>query len=260
MRRLGLKSVMIVPMVARGRTLGAITFAWAESGRRYNSIDLALAEELARRAALALDNALLYAEAQQLNTELENRVAVRTAQLETTNASLVSEIAERRQAEEQVRVLNAELEQRVAERTAQLEELNRDLKIEISERQTDQPRRCALYCGARANSITSARPSARCARRMKSCRLCCRAAIFAKRAARPSRSLTSRGPTTTPPQQCTILAAWNNEADLPAFVGQRLTLEDYGLIPPYSRHEPIVIEDIRTQRELSEPFASALKF
>jgi len=48
-RRLGLKSAMIVPLVARGRTLGAITLAWAESGRRYRPIDLALAEELARQ-------------------------------------------------------------------------------------------------------------------------------------------------------------------------------------------------------------------
>jgi len=59
-RQLQLRSVMIVPLAARDRTLGAITFA-AESGRRYTPLDLALAEELARRAALALDNALLYA-------------------------------------------------------------------------------------------------------------------------------------------------------------------------------------------------------
>jgi GAF domain-containing protein len=62
--QLQLRSVMIVPLAARDRTLGAITFAAAESGRRYTSLDLALAEELARRAGSALDNALLYAEAQ----------------------------------------------------------------------------------------------------------------------------------------------------------------------------------------------------
>ncbi|MBV9454579.1 MAG: PAS domain S-box protein [Rubrobacter sp.] len=58
--RLGLKSYMIVPLVARGRTLGAITLVAAESGRRYGQADLELAEELARRAALAVDNARLY--------------------------------------------------------------------------------------------------------------------------------------------------------------------------------------------------------
>src|SRR5918911_1488614 len=60
LQRLGLKSYMIVPLVARGRTLGAITLVSAESGRRYESADLELAEELARLAALAVDNARLY--------------------------------------------------------------------------------------------------------------------------------------------------------------------------------------------------------
>ncbi len=60
LRRLGLKSYMIVPLVARGRTLGAITLVSAESGRRYRWAELELAEELARRAALAVDNAGLY--------------------------------------------------------------------------------------------------------------------------------------------------------------------------------------------------------
>ena len=78
----------------------------------------------------------LYEEAQRLNTESDkHRVLTRTTQSETANIQLVREIAERRQAEEQVRVLNVELEQRVAERTAQLEQVNRDLTIEIEERQ-----------------------------------------------------------------------------------------------------------------------------
>lgn len=62
LRQLQLRSIMIVPMVARGRTLGAITFAGAESGRTYGEDDLVLAEELARRAAMAVDNARLYTE------------------------------------------------------------------------------------------------------------------------------------------------------------------------------------------------------
>jgi serine phosphatase RsbU (regulator of sigma subunit) len=60
LRGLGLKSYMVVPLVARGRTLGAITLVSAESGRRYGQAELELAEELARRAALAVDNARLY--------------------------------------------------------------------------------------------------------------------------------------------------------------------------------------------------------
>jgi PAS domain S-box-containing protein len=65
MREIGFTSAMIVPLVARGRTLGAITLVSAESGRRYEEADLELAEELARRAALAVDNAQLYDEAQK---------------------------------------------------------------------------------------------------------------------------------------------------------------------------------------------------
>ena len=60
LRKLGLKSYMIVPLVARGRTLGVITLVSAESGRRYSEADLELAEELAHHAALAVDNARLY--------------------------------------------------------------------------------------------------------------------------------------------------------------------------------------------------------
>src|SRR5215217_4715601 len=60
LQELGLKSYVIVPLVARGRTLGAITLVSAESGRRYGQAELELAEELARRAALAVDNARLY--------------------------------------------------------------------------------------------------------------------------------------------------------------------------------------------------------
>ncbi len=65
MRQIGFASAMIVPLVARGRTLGAITLVSAESGRRYEKADLELDEELACRGALAVDNARLYDEAQR---------------------------------------------------------------------------------------------------------------------------------------------------------------------------------------------------
>jgi PAS domain S-box-containing protein len=71
MRQVGFTSVMILPLVARGRTLGAITLVTAESGRRYEAGDLAVAEDLARRAALAVDNARLYEEAQKEIAERE---------------------------------------------------------------------------------------------------------------------------------------------------------------------------------------------
>ena len=65
LRELGLRSYMIVPMIARGRTLGAITLFSAESGRRYGPEDLEQAETLVRRAAMAVDNARLYEEARR---------------------------------------------------------------------------------------------------------------------------------------------------------------------------------------------------
>ncbi|HEV7839079.1 MAG TPA: CHASE3 domain-containing protein [Gemmatimonadaceae bacterium] len=60
MRELQIKSALIVPMIARGRTLGALTLISTRKGRRYGESDLALAMEIATRAALAIDNAQLY--------------------------------------------------------------------------------------------------------------------------------------------------------------------------------------------------------
>jgi PAS domain S-box-containing protein len=59
-RDLQMRSAMVVPLRARERTLGAITFIFAESGRQYSTHELELAEELGRRAGLALDHARLY--------------------------------------------------------------------------------------------------------------------------------------------------------------------------------------------------------
>jgi serine phosphatase RsbU (regulator of sigma subunit) len=58
----GMRSAIIVPMTTRGRTLGALTFVTGRSGRRFDEQDAALATELARRCATALDNARLYTE------------------------------------------------------------------------------------------------------------------------------------------------------------------------------------------------------
>ena len=66
LRELGLRSFMIVPLVARGKVLGAITLAAADSGRSYTPVDLMTAQDLARRAALAIDNARMYEEVQQV--------------------------------------------------------------------------------------------------------------------------------------------------------------------------------------------------
>jgi PAS domain S-box-containing protein len=66
LRELGLRSFMCVPLVAFDRVLGAITLVTSEeSGRSYDEADLGFAEELARRAATAIENARLYAEMEE---------------------------------------------------------------------------------------------------------------------------------------------------------------------------------------------------
>ena len=67
LRELGMRSAMIVPMRAHGRTLGAISLIAAESGRRFTERDLPMAEELARRSALAIENAELFQAAAAAN-------------------------------------------------------------------------------------------------------------------------------------------------------------------------------------------------
>jgi PAS domain S-box-containing protein len=98
-RKFGVKSAMILPMVARGHTLGVITLLWAGSGERYTRVDVVLAEELARRAAISIDNRRLYMEVQTINSELETRVTKRTEQLHSLISALRSEISEREKAE-----------------------------------------------------------------------------------------------------------------------------------------------------------------
>jgi len=69
-RQLGLTSAIAVPLTARGRTAGILTLVSAESGRHYGRQDLRLAEDLGRRAGLAVDNAHLYSESQRILEEL----------------------------------------------------------------------------------------------------------------------------------------------------------------------------------------------
>ena len=64
-RELGFQSYMCVPLMTRDEILGVISFVAAESGRRYGPDDLALAEELARRAGTAVENAHLYREVEE---------------------------------------------------------------------------------------------------------------------------------------------------------------------------------------------------
>ena len=71
LRRLGVCSIMSVPLLARGRTLGAMTLVSSDPERRYGEEDLSLAEGLAYRCALAVDNARLYRERSHIARTLQ---------------------------------------------------------------------------------------------------------------------------------------------------------------------------------------------
>ena len=76
-RDLGLVSAMVVPLRARERTLGALSLVAAESRRRFTSDDLEVAEDLARRAALAVENAMLYGREHQAAVTLQRSLLPR---------------------------------------------------------------------------------------------------------------------------------------------------------------------------------------
>ncbi len=71
LRGLGMRSVIVVPLTARGRTHGTLTLVMAESGRTYGDDDVAFATELARRAATAIDTARLYQDRDQVARTLQ---------------------------------------------------------------------------------------------------------------------------------------------------------------------------------------------
>jgi GAF domain-containing protein len=73
-RELNLRSALVVPLKARGRTLGTITFIRAETDQRYTPADLAVAEDLGRRAGVAIDNALLFSQTRDVALQLQHAV------------------------------------------------------------------------------------------------------------------------------------------------------------------------------------------
>jgi signal transduction histidine kinase len=88
LRELDIQSAMLLPMFIRERIYGVMTLVITGSERRFDLKDLDFAQEIARRAMLALENARLYEESQKINAHLEQRVAKRTQELEAINREL----------------------------------------------------------------------------------------------------------------------------------------------------------------------------
>ncbi|MEX0717668.1 MAG: PAS domain S-box protein [Planctomycetaceae bacterium] len=89
-RELGLASYIAVPLKAHDRTLGVLTFATAESGRRFRPDDLDVAEDLARRATIAIENAQLYQEVREAGRRKDEFLAMLAHELRNPLAPIRS--------------------------------------------------------------------------------------------------------------------------------------------------------------------------
>ncbi|MET0341609.1 MAG: ATP-binding protein [Polyangiales bacterium] len=85
-------SMLVVPVSARGHTLGALTFVTARARRRFQQSDVPFAEELARRAAMAIDNALLYDQAQRAVHARENLLAIVSHDLQSPLSAILMRV------------------------------------------------------------------------------------------------------------------------------------------------------------------------
>jgi signal transduction histidine kinase/CheY-like chemotaxis protein len=86
----GLRSCLCVPLSTRDRKVGTITFLFAESGRRYGASDLAVAEDLACRAAIAIENARLYGELREADRRKDEFLAMLAHELRNPLAPIRS--------------------------------------------------------------------------------------------------------------------------------------------------------------------------
>jgi PAS domain S-box-containing protein len=96
LRRLGTRSCIIAPILGRERAHGAIALVSGDSARTYSEADLRLAEELGRRAGIAIDNALLYSEAQKAIAARDAFLSIASHELKTPLTSLTLQAQMRR--------------------------------------------------------------------------------------------------------------------------------------------------------------------
>jgi Signal transduction histidine kinase len=89
LRSVGVHSVIIVPIRSRGRTLGALTLIGSRPDRIFDEADLTIAEDLARRAAVAIDRAQLYRSALAANDAKSNFLATMSHELRTPLTAII---------------------------------------------------------------------------------------------------------------------------------------------------------------------------
>src|SRR5205085_12410323 len=89
LRAIGIHSVIIVPISARGATLGALTLVRAQPDRPYDERELAVAADLGRRVATAIDNARLYRAALAANDAKANFLATMSHELRTPLTAII---------------------------------------------------------------------------------------------------------------------------------------------------------------------------
>jgi K+-sensing histidine kinase KdpD len=161
------------------------------------------------------------------------------------NTRLINEANERMLAEEKIRNLNAELEQRVAERTQQLANANQKLRREIFERElADGALRASLQKTRELYQISQSISMVRTPDELLQVLL---SSSYLALTIRSSIAVFDRvwqlGESA--PAFCTILTAWNKQPESLLYIGQKMTLMEYGVIEPYSYTAPLIIDDLR---------------